>query len=99
MVKIKNIIRTDSAGFKPLFPAGFKKSLKQLEESVDEVSEASRVCMGDSCKELEPLVDELHEEVFSLSEPRFCSKAVSYKIKELKEKIIGVHNCLNEKTH
>ena len=62
-------------------------SLDILEHEIREAKEAETVCSGESCKELENSLDELANLLYSISEPRWMSKADSELLRRMRTRI------------
>jgi len=64
-----------------------EESLDLLEKGLDEASEMRHICTDEWCVATEHVLDELSNDLFSISEPRWASEADSKKLKTLKRKV------------
>ena len=69
------------------FASNLEKSLKMLEEGIDEASEMREICTSEWCVATEHVIDELSNSLFSISEPSWASEEDSKKIKALKKRL------------
>ena len=69
------------------FVSNLEKSLKMLEEGIDEASEMREICTSEWCVATEHVIDELSNSLFSISEPSWASEEDSHKIKALKKRL------------
>ena len=69
------------------FVSNLEKSLKMLEEGIDEASEMREICTSEWCVATEHVIDELSNSLFSISEPSWASEEDSKKIKALKKRL------------
>jgi hypothetical protein len=69
------------------FVSNLEKSLKMLEEGIDEASEMREICTSEWCVATEHVIDELSNSLFSISEPSWASEEDSKKIKVLKKRL------------
>ena len=69
------------------FVINLEKSLKMLEEGIDEASEMREICTSEWCVATEHVIDELSNSLFSISEPSWASEEDSHKIKALKKRL------------
>jgi capsid protein len=65
----------------------FEQSLQKLEADINEASEMADICTEEWCEATEHVIDELSNALFSISEPRWSSKADSEKLKQLKRRV------------
>ncbi len=70
-----------------MFVSNMEKSLKMLENGIDEASEMTEICTSEWCVATEHVIDELNNSLFSISEPRWASEEDSKKIKVLKKRL------------
>ena len=59
-------------------------SLKKLEGGLKEASEMASICTSEWCEVTEYVIDELSNQLFSISEPRWSSQEDTDKIRKLK---------------
>jgi hypothetical protein len=64
-----------------------EESLKFLEKGIDEASGMRKICTDEWCVATEHVLDELSNELFSISEPRWASEEDSKKLKALKRRV------------
>ena len=69
------------------FVSNLEKSLKMLEEGIDEASEMREICTSEWCVATEHVIDELSNSLYSISEPSWASEEDSKKIKALKKRL------------
>ena len=69
------------------FLTGLEKSLDMLRDDIDQVADISEVCTDEWCKSAEDMLDYLHKNIYSISEPRWADKEVSHKIHELRDRV------------
>lgn len=69
------------------FLTGLEKSLDMLQDDIDQVADISEVCTDEWCKSAEDMLDYLHKNIYSISEPRWADKEVSHKIHELRDRV------------
>ena len=69
------------------FLTGLEQSLKMLEEDIEQVAAVSEVCTNEWCKSAGDILDYLHKNIYSISEPRWADKEVSHKIHELRDRV------------
>lgn len=62
-------------------------SLDELERDIGEADEIDSVCTNEWCVAIERDIDDLHNSVYSISEPRFSSSDDSQKIRHLRERL------------
>jgi len=79
------------------FVSNLEKSLKMLEEGIDEASEMREICTSEWCVATEHVIDELSNSLFSISEPSWASEEDSKKIKALGSVSYWIHrtSCMN----
>ncbi len=70
-----------------VFMSNLEKSLDLLEEELKEASELSDICTDEWCRTAEDLVDDLHKEVYGISEPRWLSEEDSCQLKLLRMRV------------
>lgn len=70
------------------FVAQLEKALNELEADIKDTKAVGDKCTGEWCTATEHVLDELHNAIFSIHEPRFTDDTdKSSKIKELKKRI------------
>ncbi|MFP3982126.1 MAG: hypothetical protein ACLFV2_00335 [Desulfurivibrionaceae bacterium] len=73
------------------FMDNLEKSLKILEEDMEEVKALRVSCTKDWRRSTEQIIDELHKYIYSISEPRFASKEDSERIRDLRKKLKNLY--------
>jgi hypothetical protein len=63
------------------------KGLDILEKEIQEAQELEEICTDEWCYSTEVVIDELHKQVFSISEPRWATDEDSQKIKNMRKRI------------
>ncbi len=69
------------------FVVGLEESVSMLEKEINEAGKMESVCTDEWCMATEDYIDELHKNVYSISEPRWATKEDSQKIKDLRQRI------------
>ena len=80
-------IQTEIAEAWGIYIEALEKSLKKLEEDIDEATEMASTCNSEWCEATEHVIDELANSLFSISEPRWSKPEDSMKIRNLKRRI------------
>jgi hypothetical protein len=75
-----------------VYVAALGKSLAKLEKDIKEAGEMAHQCTSEWCEATEHVIDELANALFSISEPRWLSKQMSDKIKELKYRVYELYS-------
>jgi hypothetical protein len=69
------------------FLANLSAALDELDRDVEEASEIDSICTDEWCVAIERNIDDLHNEIYMISEPRFTDPGVSQKIRELRNRL------------
>jgi DNA polymerase III delta prime subunit len=69
------------------FVEQLNKGLDILDQEIKEAQEMEHICTGEWCYSTDVVIDELHKQVFSISEPRWATNEDSQKIKDLRKRI------------
>lgn len=69
------------------FMENLEKSLKLLDQDINEAKEMANICTDEWCLATEGALDELAKIIFSISEPRWLAKKDSKKISDLRHRI------------
>jgi hypothetical protein len=69
------------------FVTGLEDSIAILEKDLGEADEMEHVCTDEWCQAIEDYIDDLHKNVYSISEPRWATAEDSEKIRELRKRI------------
>jgi hypothetical protein len=70
-----------------MFLENMEESINRIESGIKEASEMASVCTSEWCEATEHVIDELSNQLFSISEPRWGSQEDSNKIRELKRRV------------
>jgi hypothetical protein len=70
-----------------MFLKNMELSLDRLEKGIEEASEVAGVCTAEWCEATEYVIDDLSNQLFSISEPRWSSEEDSRKLKALKRRV------------
>jgi hypothetical protein len=63
------------------------RALDILDQEIKEAQEMENICTNEWCYTTDVVIDELHKQVYSISEPRWASTEDSQKIKDLRRRI------------
>ena len=75
-------------------------SLNFLEQELREAGDISDVCTDEWCTTAEDLFDDLHKEVYAISEPRWLKGEDSLRLKNLRNRVKTLYaRFLSTKTH
>jgi hypothetical protein len=69
------------------FMTGLDESIGMLDKDLDEAAEMGHICTDEWCKATEEVIDELHKNVYAISEPRWLTQEDSKHIRELRSKV------------
>jgi tetrahydromethanopterin S-methyltransferase subunit H len=69
------------------FVSSLEKSLQVIEQEFKEAEDMSNICTDEWCATTETIIDDMHKQVYSISEPRTATEEDSRKIKELRKKV------------
>lgn len=69
------------------FVSSLENSLEIIEQELKEAKDMSNVCTDEWCRSTESVIDDIHMQVYSISEPRFATEKDSRKIKALRQKV------------
>jgi len=69
------------------FIEGLEESIAILENDLGEADEMEHVCTDEWCQATEDYIDELHKNIYAISEPRWVTDEDSVKIKELRRRV------------
>jgi len=69
------------------FVSNLAESLEIIRKELSEAKEMTHICTDEWCKSTEVAIDDIHRQVYSISEPRFATEEDSLKIKELRQKV------------
>ena len=87
MAITKNIIENEMTGRSASFKQALRKSIASINEGIKDRPKGCLSCSGEWLKEFEMLIDALHKELFSISEPRNSSPATHKKLIELRHQL------------
>lgn len=78
------------------FLTHLEKALDILAYEIQEAQEMENICTDEWCYSTEVMIDEMHKQVFSISEPRWAAPEDSEKIKAIRKRIKHLYvNFLN----
>ncbi len=69
------------------FMANLTSSLNELEKDINEAQEIDSICTNEWCVAIERDIDDLHNSIYSISEPRFSCSGHSKKIRRLRNRL------------
>lgn len=69
------------------FMANLEKSLDILELELKEAKEMTSICNDEWCNTTESYIDDMHKNLYAISEPRWLPKEDSQKLKQLRIRI------------
>ena len=69
------------------FVDGLEKSIEMLEDDIHEAEGMDKICTDEWCKATENFIDELHKDIYAISEPRWADENDSRKIRELRKRV------------
>lgn len=81
------------------FITGLNESVKILENDIDEADQMEHICTDEWCLATEHYIDELHKNIYSISEPRWAMDEDSKKIKELRKRIKKLYSQFEQMHH
>lgn len=89
MAATKNIINAEMAGNRPLIRRTLKESLDRIRTDIGEGGATCYAGTAEWRREVEGMIDHLHKEIFSLSEPRGSDPTDHQLLRELRK---GIHD-------
>lgn len=69
------------------FVEQLNKALDVLDSEIREAKEMEEICTEEWCYSTDVVIDELHKQVYSISEPRWATAEDSRKISDLRKRI------------
>ena len=87
MAITKNIINTEMVGRSASFKKAIRESIASINQGIKDSPNKCLACCSEWLKEFEMLVDSLHKELFSISDPRNSSPATHKKLIELRHQL------------
>jgi hypothetical protein len=69
------------------FVQSMGESLGIIDQELKNAKELAQICTDEWCHTTESFIDEIHKQVYSISEPRFASADDSEKIKNLRTRV------------
>lgn len=99
MTAINTLKTSEQVGSLRYFINALDKSIGKLEKDLAEAKEMGKRCNDEWCMSVEHVIDELHKELFSISEPRSTTQEESLKIKELKGRLHGLYASMQRIPH
>ena len=73
------------------FMEQLNKALDVLDSEIKEAKEMEDICTDEWCYSTDVVIDDLHKQVYSISEPRWATEEDSRKIKELRKRIKALY--------
>ena len=83
----QNAVQEDVVKNWRMFMENMEASVKQIESGLNEAKEMADACTSEWCEATEHVIDELSNQLFSISEPRWASQEDSQKIRALKRRV------------
>lgn len=74
------------------FLVNFDHSLDFLEEELREADDIARGCTDEGCRYAEDLFDDLHKEVYAISEPRWLEDSELSRLKSLRNRLKDLYS-------
>jgi len=68
------------------------KAVSMLDDQIKEASEMADQCTSEWCQATEHVLDDLSNDLFSISEPRWADPEDSKKIKDMKHRIHDIYS-------
>jgi hypothetical protein len=69
------------------FLANLTATLDELDRDLNEAQEMDSICTDEWCVAIERNIDDLHNEIYMISEPRFSDASDSQKIRDLRNRL------------
>ena len=69
------------------FMTNLEKSLGILAQELKEAEKMTSICNNEWCNATESVIDDMHKDIYSISEPRWLPKEDSQKLKQLRTRI------------
>ena len=83
------------------FMTGLQQSLEVLDKEIREAGEMTATCTDEWCNTTESYIDELHKQLYAISEPRWLpaedSKKISNMRKRIKQMYVDFHHLRENK--
>lgn len=73
------------------FMQNLEKSMDILDSELKQAKGMSSICNDEWCNATESYIDDLHKDLYSISEPRWIPKEDSHKLRELRERIRNLY--------
>ena len=83
----QNTVQKDVVKNWKMFMKNMETSINTIEKGIKEASEMADVCTSEWCEATEHLIDELSNQIFSISEPRWADQKDSQKIRDLRRRV------------
>ncbi|MGV1097961.1 hypothetical protein ACUUL3_00930 [Thiovibrio sp. JS02] len=87
MTTRNQLLHSDQVSSFRYFAKAMSESLDTLEKEINSTSRCSHCCSAEGCLTIEHHIDKLHNELYSMSEPRFGSAEDTRKFHELKTRL------------
>ena len=73
------------------FVSNLEKGLEILEKEISEAGTMSTICTDEWCKSTDLYIDELHKDVYAISEPRWATREDSSKLTDLRRRVRNLY--------
>lgn len=73
------------------FMQNLNESLNSLDKDIAEAQEIDSICTNEWCVAIERDIDDLHNVIYSISEPRFTCSGHSKKIRNLRNRLHDIY--------
>jgi hypothetical protein len=73
------------------FVSNLEKSLEIVEKELNEAGTMSDICTDEWCKSTDIFIDDLHKDIYAISEPRWATKEDSQKLTNLRNRIKNLY--------
>jgi hypothetical protein len=83
----QNAVQEDVVENWRMFMDSMEASINQIESGLNEARDMADACTSEWCEATEHVIDELSNQLFSISEPRWASQEDSQKIRALKRRV------------
>lgn len=73
------------------FVNNLMKSLDIIRDELDEADEMADICTDEWCSSTEMAIDDIHKQIYCISEPRFATEDDSHKLKKLRDMVKNLY--------
>lgn len=84
-------IQSEVIGAYQTFINNLEGAIVSLENDINEAAEMTKICTGEWCEATEHVVDELHNALYSISEPHGTPDEDSKKLRRLKKRVHDIY--------